>query len=65
MTNIEWLYSLEPEELKQWFDSEHVTCGECRYMDGGFCYVGGCDELHIMRRVDGSCFCSWGERAQQ
>ena len=23
MTNLEWLYSLEPDELKAWFESEH------------------------------------------
>ena len=23
LTNLEWLYSLKPDELKAWFESEH------------------------------------------
>ena len=61
MTNLEWLYSLDPNELKRWFDSDRVTCRECRFMDGGFCYAGGTDEMRVMRRVDGAGFCAWGE----
>lgn len=25
MTNLEWLYSLDPRDLKAWFESEHAS----------------------------------------
>ena len=30
MTNLEWLYSLDPSDLKAWFDSEHAGEPDCK-----------------------------------
>ena len=30
MTNLEWLQSLEPHDLKEWFESEHVDKQACK-----------------------------------
>lgn len=30
MTNLEWLYSLDPRDLKAWFESEHVDEPVCK-----------------------------------
>ena len=62
MTNLEWLYSLEPGKLKAWFDADRVTCRECRYMDRGYCYQPDIyGEMHVFFR-GGAGSCSWGER---
>ena len=36
LTNIEWLYSLEPDELKEWFETEYdglYTKRDIRYWE--------------------------------
>lgn len=30
MTNLEWLHSLEPKELSEWFAAEHVDARTCQ-----------------------------------
>ena len=34
MTNLEWLHSLEPKELTEWFESEHVEARTCNISEG-------------------------------
>lgn len=30
MTNLEWLHSLEPKELSEWFAAEHADVRTCK-----------------------------------
>ena len=45
MTNLEWLHSLEPKELSEWFAAEHVEARTCKVGDGrsGWWICSECD----------------------
>lgn len=59
MTNLEWLHSLEPKELTEWFAAEHVETHTCQMdmVGRSECICSECGVLTHWVHVDKPNYC--------